>query len=121
MSYEAYDVVVIGSGPGGEGAAMKSAKEGKRDKNNPMMPVAWIRLYEHANGKKTRIYNSTMGSAPSFLAEGSRRLLVNACYWAMGMEDAIKPDFNVSIVGHYEPTMFGFNNWKRGRRPADYR
>jgi NAD(P) transhydrogenase len=25
-----YDVIVIGSGPGGEGAAMKSAKEGKR-------------------------------------------------------------------------------------------
>jgi NAD(P) transhydrogenase len=30
MSVESYDVVVIGSGPGGEGAAMKSAKEGKR-------------------------------------------------------------------------------------------
>ena len=25
-----YDVIVIGSGPGGEGAAMKSAKEGRR-------------------------------------------------------------------------------------------
>ncbi len=27
---DTYDVIVIGSGPGGEGAAMKSAKEGKR-------------------------------------------------------------------------------------------
>ena len=25
-----YDIIVIGTGPGGEGAAMKSAKEGKR-------------------------------------------------------------------------------------------
>ena len=29
MSTESYDVVVIGSGPGGEGAAMKAAKDGK--------------------------------------------------------------------------------------------
>ena len=30
MSQEHYDVIVIGTGPGGEGAAMKSVKEGKR-------------------------------------------------------------------------------------------
>ena len=30
MDGKTYDVIVIGSGPGGEGAAMKSAKEGKR-------------------------------------------------------------------------------------------
>ncbi|QGJ68390.1 Pyridine nucleotide-disulfide oxidoreductase dimerization region [Planctomycetales bacterium 10988] len=29
MSEQSYDVIVIGSGPGGEGAAMKAAKEGK--------------------------------------------------------------------------------------------
>ena len=29
MSFD-YDILVIGTGPGGEGAAMKSVKEGKR-------------------------------------------------------------------------------------------
>ena len=30
QTYEQYDIIVIGTGPGGEGAALKSAKEGKR-------------------------------------------------------------------------------------------
>ncbi|MET0405654.1 MAG: FAD-dependent oxidoreductase, partial [Cystobacter sp.] len=30
MSVRHFDIVVIGSGPGGEGAAMKAAKSGKR-------------------------------------------------------------------------------------------
>ncbi len=29
MNDQKYDVIVIGTGPGGEGAAMKAAKEGK--------------------------------------------------------------------------------------------
>ena len=37
------------------------------------------------------------------------------------MEDKIKPDSNVSIVGPYEPTMFGFGKYKKGRKPSFYR
>ena len=40
-----YDIIVIGTGPGGEGAAMKSAKEGKR--------VAVIDNYKNVGGNST--------------------------------------------------------------------
>jgi hypothetical protein len=39
--------------------------------------------------------------------DGFRRLLVNACLWDMGLENAIKPDNDVSLVGIYRPTWHG--------------
>jgi type 1 glutamine amidotransferase len=90
-------------------------------KNNPMMPVAWIKTFSPSKGKKARVFASTMGSAPAFTQEGSRRLMVNACYWAIGLEDKINADSNVSIVGKYKPSMFGFNAFKKGVKPADLR
>ena len=35
------------------------------DKNNPMMPVAWVRTYTGAQGKTGRVFTTTMGSAMS--------------------------------------------------------
>jgi formylglycine-generating enzyme required for sulfatase activity len=48
-----------------------------------------------------------MGASQDLLSEGLRRLLVNACYWAVGLEDKIPPRANVDIVGPYNPTPFG--------------
>lgn len=42
MTEQRYDVVVIGTGPGGEGTAMQSAKGGKR--------IAVIEAYEKFGG-----------------------------------------------------------------------
>jgi hypothetical protein len=61
-----------------------------------------------------------MGSADDLPNEGVRRMLVNASYWCLGMEDKIKPDSDVSIVGEYEPTKFGFGGFVKGKRPSDY-
>ncbi len=85
------------------------------DRNDPMMPIAWTRTY---NGG--RVFTTTMGSADDLPSEGVRRMIVNASLWAMGMEDAIKPDLDVSIVGDYEPTPFGFGKFIAGKKPADY-
>ena len=41
----------------------------------------------------------------------SYRLLVNACYWALDMPDAIRPDSSVDLVGPYDPTPI-----ERGKR-----
>jgi len=49
-----------------------------------------------------------MGASRDLLSEGLRRLLVNACYWALSMEDQIPSASEVDIVGKYEPTPFGF-------------
>ena len=92
--------------------------EGK--KNDPMMPVAWIKSYTGASGKMARVFNTTMGASQDLESEGLRRLLVNACYWGLGLEEQIRADSKVNIVGDYRPTPFKFKGFVKGKKPADY-
>jgi hypothetical protein len=62
-----------------------------------------------------------MGSSVDFESEDLRRLIVNASYWALEMEDAIPERNNVDIVGDYNPTMFGFEDFIEGLTPEDYK
>ena len=87
--------------------------------NKSLMPVAWMRHYETASGDTSRIFFTTMGAAADLESEGLRRLLVNAVYWALGMEDAIPDRADVSFVQPYEPTFFGFDGHRQGVRPED--
>ncbi|MGB4727520.1 MAG: ThuA domain-containing protein [Thermogutta sp.] len=89
-------------------------------KNDPMMPVAWIKTYTWENGPAGRVFTTTMGAAVDFKSEGLRRLVVNAVYWCLGMEDLIPKKANVEIVGQFEPNYFGFNGYKKGLRPSDF-
>lgn len=88
-------------------------------KNEPMMPLAWVRTYTGTGGKPARIFTTTMGAAVDLESEGLRRLLVNACYWAVGLEDRIPPAASVDYVGGYQPLWFGFGKFKPGIRPED--
>jgi type 1 glutamine amidotransferase len=81
-------------------------------KNDPMMPVAWVKAY-----KRARIFNTTMGSSQDLLNEGVRRLLVNACYWAVGRENRITSKSDVGLVGEYAPSPFKMDGFKKGVRP----
>jgi hypothetical protein len=89
--------------------------------NDPMMPVAWVKSYEgsKSKGKAGRVFTTTMGASQDLLSEGTRRLLVNACYWAVGLEDRILASSDVGLVGQYEPRPFGFGGFKTGVTPAD--
>ncbi len=87
--------------------------------NDPMLPVAWTRTFAAAPHKKARVFTTTMGASQDLLSEGVRRMLVNACYWALGMEDQIPPKSNVDLVGPYHPTPFGFGKFEKGVRPQD--
>ena len=89
-------------------------------KNDPMMPIAWTRSFTGSAGKAARVFTTTMGAATDLESEGVRRLLVNASYWAVGLEDQIRPDANVSVVGEYKPTPFGFDRHRPGLKPEDY-
>jgi hypothetical protein len=60
-----------------------------------------------------------MGSSTDMESEGMRRLLVNGCYWAAGLEDVIPETSCVDVVGTFEPTPFGFNKAKQGVKPAE--
>jgi hypothetical protein len=88
--------------------------------NDPMMPIAWVKSYRMGEGaKKGQAFTTTMGASQDLLNEGVRRMLLNACYWAVGLEDRIKGDGDVSLVGEYAPTPFKFNGFRKGVRPAD--
>ena len=82
-----------------------------------MMPIAWTKTYTGAAGNKARVFCTTMGAANDLENEGTRRLLVNASYWALGMEDKIPAKSNVEIVGDYQPSNFKFKGFKPGVRP----
>lgn len=90
-------------------------------KNAPMMPIAWSRELPRANGNTQRIICSTIGASVDCKSADLRRLFVNACYWGMGMEQAIDGTRSVEVVGSYEPTMFGFGKYTRGVRASDFR
>lgn len=89
------------------------------DPNNPMMPIAWTKTYE-AGGKQGRAFCSTIGAANDLVAEGTRRLLVNACYWAVGLESQIPAKSNVALIGDYQPSNFKFNGFKPGVKPQEH-
>lgn len=84
------------------------------------LPVAWTKTYTGESGKTARIFTTTMGHAHDFKNEGFRRLLVNACYWALGMEDQIPPKSNVDFIGEYDPNEIGKARHKKGLKPSDY-
>ena len=88
--------------------------EGK--KNNPMMPVAWTKSY-----KGGRVFNTTMGASQDMLTAGTRRMLVNACYWCLGKEEDISTSTKVDIVGTFEPLPFRFGGFQKGVKPADHK
>ena len=90
-------------------------------KNDPMMPLVWTRSFTGSAGKAARVICTTMGSSTDLESEGLRRLLVNACYWGLGLEAEIPPRGNVEYVGKYEPLPYGFGGYKKGVRPADHR
>lgn len=89
-------------------------------KNEPMMPVAWTKTYKGESGKPSRVFTTTMGASQDLLAEGTRRMLVNACYWALGMDDKIPDKSDAAIVGKFEPRPFSFNGAAKGVKPADH-
>jgi hypothetical protein len=86
-------------------------------KNDPMMPVAWTKTY--SNKSSARVFTTTMGAAQDLEDEGLRRLIVNACFWAVGLEGRIPPRTNVDLVGDYKPLPFRFGGFARGLKPAD--
>jgi type 1 glutamine amidotransferase len=88
-------------------------------KNDPMMPVAWTKTYQGKDGRPGRVFTTTMGAANDLASEGLRRLLVNATYWCVGLEDKIPERAKVEIVGDYKPSNFGFGKHVKGVKPAD--
>jgi len=94
------------------------------DKPNPdkkLVPVAWTKTYTGEKGKTSRVFTTTMGHSFDLNSEGFRRLLVNACYWGLKMEDKIPEKSKVDFVGDYDPNKIGMGKHKKGLKPSDHK
>jgi hypothetical protein len=88
------------------------------------LPIAWTKTWVGNKGLDSRILHFTMGSAEDFANEGVRRVVINGVFWGLGMEDQIKPDMSVDIVGEFVPMEDGFNYKAIGVKPrpaSDFR
>lgn len=86
-----------------------------------LMPLAWIKNYRGDTGKTSRVFCTTLGASVDLKSEGLRRLLVNASYWGVGLEEKIPAQSPVDVVGEYTPTFFGFGKHRKGMRATDYK
>jgi hypothetical protein len=86
-----------------------------------VMPIAWTKPYQIEGGKQGTAFASTMGASLDFQSADLRRLVINASFWLLGMEDTITPDLNVDYVGEYNPTNFGFDTFRKGMRVSDFK
>ena len=83
--------------------------DAKADPKRKPVPGAWVRSYKGEKGNDARVFTSTYGASNDIENEGYRRLLINACFWTVGLAEKIEPDLNVAFVGKYNAT------WRRDR------
>lgn len=81
-------------------------------------PGAWIRTYQ-GKEKKGRVFTTTYGASEDIVNLDFRRMMINACLWASGLEDRITPGLNVDFVGAYQPSTFRFGGYLQGVKPSD--
>lgn len=76
-------------------------------KNDPMMPIAWLRGYTAPNGKSSgQAFCTTFGASVDFKNAGLRRMMVNAVFHLLELKVPTKA--GVATVDKFEPTFYGF-------------
>ena len=88
------------------------------------LPVVWFKHWNTTGSQTARVLQSTMGSGKDLQNPGLRRLIINATYWGLEMEDQISAERSVAYTSAYEPLNSGFNYKKLGvapHPPAFYR
>ena len=92
-------------------------------KNKPLVNAGWTRdSYTAPSGEKKdgRVFYTSIGPSEDLLDPGARRFLMNACMWAVGLEDQISAETSADIVGTFEPSAY-FNGalYRAGVKPVD--
>gem|GEM_PF-188156 len=90
------------------------------DPSKPPMASEWTREYAGANGEKGRVFTSLYGTAEDFLNLGYRRMIVNATYWLVGLEDEIEEDSPIAFLGNYRPNRLANQGFSLGVKVSDY-
>ena len=87
----------------------KLAPGSKADADKPLVSAGWTRkFYVAPSGlkKEARVAYVSFGASEDLLDGNARRCLVNACLWAIGLENKIESNSNVDLVGSYHPSPF---------------
>jgi len=110
------------------GAVTQSLKPSSKNlegpKNNPMMPLAWLRDYTAPNKKaKGKAFCTTLGASMDFADEDLRRLMINASLQLTGLR--IPTTADVKVVDPFTPSEYRAitekNFYKnRNLKPDDY-
>ena len=91
--------------------------------DKPPVAAGWVRQrYTAPSGsvQNARVFYGSFGASEDLISEGCRRVLVNACYWALGAEDRIQADLDVGWVGPYSPSPYTSGAYFHlGVRPQD--
>ena len=95
-------------------------RESPADTTKPPMPSEWTRTYQSASGKIGRVFTTLYGVPENLRNDGYRRMMVNATFWSLGLESAIKPDLNVALVGPFKPSTFGNHRYIASIKPSAY-
>lgn len=96
---------------------------GESNPEKEPLPVAWFKPWQTSKGQSARVFQSTMGSAKDFESAGLRRLVINAAYWCLAMENEIDATRSVEYIGPYHPLASGFNYEELGvvpKMPAEF-
>ena len=89
------------------------------DTKKPPVASTWTRHYTSKDGKKARVFHSTQGASEDLLDADYRRMVINGIFWSVGLEDKIKADNKVDLVGPYHPTTFRMGGHVKGVKPQD--
>ena len=89
------------------------------DSTKQPMAGAWVRKYSTEDKKEGKVFTTTYGGSGDLLNDGFRRMLVNACFWAVGLEGAITAELDTNIVGPYRPTWMGKTKRNPHVKPED--
>ena len=89
------------------------------DATKPPQPSDWTRTYKSASGKIGRVFTTLYGTPEDITNEGYRRLIVNGCLWALGLESAITAELAIAFVGPFKPNTFGVG-YALGVKPEMY-
>ncbi len=107
----------------GKVLVMGQTVQGMKPSGSPspkaQMPLAWVKHFPTPGGD-ARVFMSTMGDAQDFQDDNFRRMIVNACFWAIGLENDISEKTNVEQIVPFKPSRFGFNAFRKGLFPRDY-
>lgn len=82
-------------------------------------PGVWVRSYEGKDGAVGRVFTTTNGASEDLLDDDFRRMLINATYWSLGLEEQITPNLAIDFVGPYQPVTFSFGGHRKGVKPLE--